>query len=141
MLETSHFLQYCSSLWSESWLFDLNQSDHTVDINKPMRGACSTYLQTWTVTSRGNFFSKWATSRGHFQRVTARGHFLVTSRGQKCPLFGWILVDIFWVNSSGHFLQYCSSLWSESWLFDLNQSDHTVDINKPRLSKHCSVTG
>ena len=56
-----------------------------MDINKPRRGACSTYLQTWTVTSRGHFFSKWATSRGHFQRVTSRGHFLVTSRGQKCP--------------------------------------------------------
>ena len=30
---------------------------------------------SWTMTSRGHFFSKWATSRGHSQRVTFRGHF------------------------------------------------------------------
>ena len=29
----------------------------------------------WTMTSRGHFSSKWATSRGHSQRVTFRGHF------------------------------------------------------------------
>ena len=45
---------------------------------------------SWTMTSRGHFLSKWATSRGHCQRVTSRGHFLVTSRGHFCapPLFG-----------------------------------------------------
>ena len=36
---------------------------------------------SWTITFRGHFFSKWATSRGHSQRVTSRGHFLVTSHG------------------------------------------------------------
>ena len=37
---------------------------------------------SWTVTSRGPYFSKWATSRGHSQRVTFRGHSQrVTSRG------------------------------------------------------------
>jgi hypothetical protein len=36
---------------------------------------------SWTMTSRGHFLSKWATSREHCQRVTSRGHFLVTSRG------------------------------------------------------------
>ena len=30
---------------------------------------------SWTMTSRGHYFSKWVTSRGHFQRVTFRGHF------------------------------------------------------------------
>ena len=30
---------------------------------------------SWTVTSRGHYFSKWATFRGHSQRVTFRGHF------------------------------------------------------------------
>ena len=30
---------------------------------------------SWTMTSRGHYFSKWATSRGHSQRVTSRGHF------------------------------------------------------------------
>ena len=30
---------------------------------------------SWTMTSRGHYFSKWATSRGQFQRVTFRGHF------------------------------------------------------------------
>ena len=30
---------------------------------------------SWTMTSRGHYFSKWATSRGHSQRVTFRGHF------------------------------------------------------------------
>ena len=44
---------------------------------------------SWTVNSRGHFFSKWANSSGHFQRI---------------PLLRWFFVDIFWVNSSGHFL-------------------------------------
>ena len=56
---------------------------------------------SWTMTSRGHFFSKWGTSCGHCQRVTSRGHFLVTSCGS---FLRWIFVDIFWVNSSGHFL-------------------------------------
>ena len=30
---------------------------------------------SWTMTSRGHYFSKWATFRGHSQRVTFRGHF------------------------------------------------------------------
>ena len=30
---------------------------------------------SWTMTSRGHYLSKWATSRGHSQRVTFRGHF------------------------------------------------------------------
>ena len=29
----------------------------------------------WTMTSRGHYFSKWVTSRGHSQRVTFPGHF------------------------------------------------------------------
>ena len=42
---------------------------------------------SWTllVTSRGHYFLKWATSRGHSQRVTFRGHYFskwVTSHGQ-----------------------------------------------------------
>ena len=40
---------------------------------------------SWTVTFRGHYFSKWATFRGHSQRVTSRGHYFskwVTSRGQ-----------------------------------------------------------
>jgi hypothetical protein len=63
---------------------------------------------SWTMTSHGHFLSKWATSRGHCQRVTSCGHFVVTSRGHFCPrevlflgefswtFFGWILVDTFW---------------------------------------------
>ena len=38
---------------------------------------------SWTMTSRGHYFSKWVTSRGHSQRVTFRGH------------FWWHLVDNF----------------------------------------------
>ena len=49
---------------------------------------------SWTL------FSKWANSNGHFQRVNSRGHFL----SMRIPLLGWIFVDIFLVNSSGHFL-------------------------------------
>ena len=30
---------------------------------------------SWTMTSRGHYFSKWVISRGHSQRVTFRGHF------------------------------------------------------------------
>ena len=30
---------------------------------------------SWTMTSRGHYFSKWVTFRGHSQRVTFRGHF------------------------------------------------------------------
>ena len=30
---------------------------------------------SWTVNSRGHFFSKWANSSGHFLRVNSRGHF------------------------------------------------------------------
>ena len=40
---------------------------------------------SWTVTSLGHYFSKWATFHGHSQRVTSRGHYFskwVTSRGQ-----------------------------------------------------------
>ena len=40
---------------------------------------------SWTVSSRGHYFLKWATFRGHSQRVTSRGHYFskwVTSRGQ-----------------------------------------------------------
>jgi hypothetical protein len=48
------------------------------------------------MTSRGHFFSKWATSRGHCQRVTSRGHFLVTSRGQQCPPEVLILGEFSW---------------------------------------------
>ena len=45
----------------------------------------------WTMTSRGHFFTKWANSSGRFLRVNSHVHFLC------------FLVDIFWVNSSGHF--------------------------------------
>ena len=51
---------------------------------------------SWTMTSRGHFFSKWATSRGHCQRVTSRGHFLVTSRGRFCPREVLFLGDFSW---------------------------------------------
>ena len=30
---------------------------------------------SWTMTSRGHYFSRWVTSCGHSQRVTFRGHF------------------------------------------------------------------
>ena len=30
---------------------------------------------SWTMTSRGHYFSKWAISRGHSQKVSSRGHF------------------------------------------------------------------
>ena len=30
---------------------------------------------SWTMTSRGHYFSKWATSYGHSQRMTFGGHF------------------------------------------------------------------
>ena len=48
------------------------------------------------MTSRGHFFSKWATSRGHCQRVTSRGHFLVTSRGRFSPREVLFLGDFLW---------------------------------------------
>jgi hypothetical protein len=38
-----------------------------------------------TMTSSGHFFSKWANFRGHLQRVTSRGHFLVNSSRHFCP--------------------------------------------------------
>jgi hypothetical protein len=91
---------------------------------------------SWTITSRGHFFSKWATSRGHCQRVTSRGHFLVTSRGRFCPrevlFLGWIFVDIFWVNSSGRFLMVI-----------INSANRRGCGGEApaRLSKHCSVPG
>ena len=40
---------------------------------------------SWTMTSRGDFFSKWANVRGHYQRVTLFS--------TKSPLFGCIFVD------------------------------------------------
>ena len=58
---------------------------------------------SWTMTSRGHFFSKWANFRGHFQRVTSSGHFLVSSRGHFFHEKSSFFVDIFWVNFSGHF--------------------------------------
>ena len=61
---------------------------------------------SWTMSSRGHFFSKWATSRGHCQRVTSRGHFLVTSRGRFCPREVLFLGEFSWtllVTSRGHF--------------------------------------
>ena len=36
---------------------------------------------SWTMTSRGHFFSKWVNSSGHFQRVNSCGHFWLNSRG------------------------------------------------------------
>jgi hypothetical protein len=48
------------------------------------------------MTSRGHFLSKWATSRGHCQRVTSRGHFLVTSRGHFCPQEVLFLGEFSW---------------------------------------------
>ncbi len=51
---------------------------------------------SWTVTFRGHFFSKWATSRGHCQRVTSRGRFLVTFRGHFRPREVFFLGDISW---------------------------------------------
>ena len=51
---------------------------------------------SWTMTSRGHFFSKWATSHGHCQRVTSRGHFLVTSRGRFCPREVFFLGEFSW---------------------------------------------
>ena len=52
----------------------------------------------WTVTSRGHFFSKWAISRGHCQRVTSRGHFLVTFRGHFRPREVLFLGDFSWTS-------------------------------------------
>ena len=46
---------------------------------------------SWTMISRGHFFSKWATSHGHCQRVTSCGHFCSRE-------------VLFWVNFHGHFL-------------------------------------
>ena len=51
-------------------------------------------------TSREHFFSKWANSSGHFLRVNSSGHLLSTT----ILLLGRIFVDIFGLNSSGHFL-------------------------------------
>ena len=34
---------------------------------------------SWTMTSSGHFFAKWANLCGHFQRVTSYGHFLVNT--------------------------------------------------------------
>ena len=58
-------------------------------------------------------FSKWTNSSGHFQRVNSLGglvnscgHFLST----RILLLECISVDIFWVNSSGHFLMVITNM-------------------------------
>ena len=51
------------------------------------------------MTSRGHFFSKWVNSRGHCQRVTSRGHFLVTFRGHFRPREVLFLGDFLWTLS------------------------------------------
>ncbi len=68
-------------------------SNHPVILHKHLQ--CTFYRDgdiSWTMTSRGHFFSKWATSRGHCQRVTSRGHF--------CPrevlFLGEFLWTFFW---------------------------------------------
>ena len=50
--------------------------------------------------SRGSFFSDWANSSGHFLRVNSSGQLLSTT----ILLLGRIFVDIFGLDSSGHFL-------------------------------------
>ena len=66
-----------------------SQVESIQDLNFRLRNQTKLYLWdgdiSWTVTSRGHYFSKWATFRGHSQRVTSRGHYFskwVTSRGQ-----------------------------------------------------------
>ena len=60
-----------------------------------------------TMNYSGHFFSKLVNSSGHFLRVNSLGQFLVNSHehflSMRILLLGWIFVDIFWVNSSGHF--------------------------------------
>ena len=53
--------------------------NNSVDIDFTSLAQClASYFRdgdiSWTMTSRGHYFSKWATSRGHSQRVTSRGH-------------------------------------------------------------------
>ena len=58
------------------------------------------------MTSSGHFFSKWVNFRGHFQRVTSRGHFLVNSSGHFFPREVLFLGEFLWtflVNFRGHF--------------------------------------
>ena len=48
---------------------------------------------SWTMTSSGHFFAKWANHRGHLQRVTSHGHFLVNSF---CPRKVHFLGEFLW---------------------------------------------
>ena len=41
---------------------------------------------------------------GDFSWTLSKGDFSWTLLSTRSPLFGWIFVDIFWVNSSGHIL-------------------------------------
>ena len=51
------------------------------------------------------FEHRWQTSRGHnrWLLVDKRGDISWTLLSTRSPLFGWIFVDIFWVNSLVHF--------------------------------------
>ena len=51
---------------------------------------------SWKMTPPGNFFLKWATSRGYLERVTSHGHSLVTSHGNFCPQEVLFLGEFSW---------------------------------------------
>jgi hypothetical protein len=85
---------------------------------------------SWILFFKMGDFS-WTLSKGDFS-WTLFGDFLWTLLSTRSPLFGWIFVEIFWVNSSGHFLMVI-----------INSANRRgCGAEAPaRLSKHCSVPG
>ena len=91
---------------------------------------------SWTVNSRGHFFSKWANSSGHFLRVNSRGY------------FWWILMDIFGHENSAFWVIVVITNGAYT-VGHPTQGVNTVQCHvrgckgkaPARTSKHCSVSG
>ena len=73
---------------------------------------------------------------GDFSRTLSKDDFSWTLFGDflwtRSPLFGWIFMDIFWVNSSRHFLMVTKN--------SANRRGFGGEA-PARLSKHCSLPG
>ena len=84
---------------------------------------------SWTVNSSGHFFSKWANSNGHFQRINFRGNFSQISSVIKTKLSNIVHLDEF---SRTFFVHENSSVC-------VNFREHFVGEALARLSQHCTV--
>jgi hypothetical protein len=85
---------------------------------------------SWTLFFKMGDFS-WKLSKGDFS-WTLFGDFSWTLLSTRSSLFGWIFVDILWVNSSGHFLMVI-----------INSANRRGCGGEApaTLSEHCSVPG